>query len=163
MLIRTNIVYKLWVYARGKPITWFEGGTLAACRYPDEKSLRELAASGVSLLINLHERAHAAERLAAYGMTQVHLPVRDFTPPTREQLESGVTAMIAELDAGGRVAVHCGGGLGRTGTLMACYFVARGALAEDAIAQIRTARPGSVETPEQVAAVHAYANAHAST
>jgi atypical dual specificity phosphatase len=150
------------VYARGKPITWFEDGHVAACRYPDAKALEALSRAGVTLVINLHERAHTSERLAQYPMREVHLPVRDFTPPTADQLESGVTAIIAELDAGGRVAVHCGGGLGRTGTLMACYLVARGASAEDAIARIRSARPGSIETTEQVAAVHAYASAHAS-
>jgi atypical dual specificity phosphatase len=56
------------------------------------------------------------------------------------------------------VAVHCGGGLGRTGTLLACYLVsAEGLPADAAIARVRAARPGSVETEDQEQAVRRYA------
>ena len=160
MLNRTDIARKLWVYARGAPVTWFEGGKLAACRYPDDKALQALADAGVTLIVNLHERAHTRELLDRLGVREVHLPVRDFTAPTADQLESGVNAIVSALESGGRVAVHCGGGLGRTGTLVACYLVQKGVDPEAAIAQVRTARPGSIETSEQLASVHAYASAH---
>lgn len=161
MLNCTNIAHKLWLYARTKPVTWFENGRVAACRYPEASALQRLADAGVTLVVNLHERGHARERLDQLGLREIHFPVRDFTPPSPDQLESGVAAIAGELESGGRVAIHCGGGLGRTGTLLAAYFVSRGASAEEAIAQVRAARPGSVETPEQIAAVHAYASAHA--
>jgi atypical dual specificity phosphatase len=82
--------------------------------------------------------------------------VADFTSPSPEQLQAGVKAMREAIDAGERVAVHCGGGLGRTGTLMACYLVARGASADAAIAHVRRMRPGSIETREQEQAVRDY-------
>jgi atypical dual specificity phosphatase len=147
-----------WLHARGDAVTWFEDGRLAACRYPrGEQTLRELAERGVRLVVNLHPRAHAAGTLETLGLVELHLPVADFTPPTEEQLEQGVTAMQEALDAGQGVAVHCGGGLGRTGTLVACYLVRRGASAEEAIALVRRARPGSIETRQQEAAVRAFA------
>jgi atypical dual specificity phosphatase len=147
-----------WLYARGDAVTWFEDGRVAACRYPrSEQKLRELAERGVQLVVNLHPRAHAAGLLEQLGLVELHLPVADFTPPSAEQLEAGVEAMREAVDAGEGVAVHCGGGLGRTGTLMACYLVARGASAEEAIAQVRRMRPGSIETPAQEAAVRAFA------
>ena len=52
--------------------------------------------------------------------------------------------------------MHCGGGLGRTGTLLACYLVRQGLPAAEAIERVRAVRPGSVETRQQAQAVHAY-------
>jgi atypical dual specificity phosphatase len=55
------------------------------------------------------------------------------------------------------VAVHCGAGLGRTGTVVAAYFVTRGMGPREAVAKVRDLRPGSVETAEQERAIEAYA------
>jgi atypical dual specificity phosphatase len=149
---------QIWIYARSKRVTWLEEGRLAACRYPgSDKALHELAERGVTLLINLHERPHSREVLGRHGLTELHLPVRDFTPPTLEQLEHAMAAIEDAIAGGQTVAVHCGGGLGRTGTLLACYLVKRGLGPEEAIARIRTLRPGSVETPQQEQAVKNYA------
>jgi atypical dual specificity phosphatase len=144
-----------------EPVTWFEEGRLAACRYPrNAAALQELADGRVRLVVNLHEQAHDSGRLAAFGMAEVHLPVADFTPPTLAQLETGVVRIREALDGGASVAVHCGAGLGRTGTLVAAFLVAQHAMsADDAIAEVRRRRPGAVETPEQVEAVRIFAAA----
>jgi atypical dual specificity phosphatase len=55
------------------------------------------------------------------------------------------------------VAVHCAAGLGRTGTVLAAYLVARGEEPRAALARVRDLRPGSVETADQERAVEAYA------
>lgn len=138
-------------------LTWLIAGEVAACAYPSSPTLGELAGQGIGTVVNLHERAHEPHVIARHGLTQVHLPVRDFTPPTAEQLAAGVAAIERGLGAGDRVVVHCAAGLGRTGTLLACWLVSRGATPDDAIAQVRAARPGSVETAGQVAAVRAFA------
>jgi atypical dual specificity phosphatase len=136
---------------------WLEE-RLLACPYPrTETVLAWLARVGVTMLVNLHEQAHDPAPLARHGLRQVHLPVPDFTPPTPAQIEEGVATIIRTLAAGGGVAVHCGAGLGRTGTLLACYLVARGHDPSAAIEQVRESRPGSIEMPEQEAAVVAYA------
>ena len=140
--------------------SWVLPGAVLACAYPrDDAALAELRAAGVRLLVNLHRRGHAAPALARHGLAQVHLPTRDFAAPGPAALRAGVRAIEGELARGGRVAVHCGGGRGRTGTLLACLLVARGYAPEAAIACVRRARAGSVETRAQVAAVRAFAAA----
>jgi len=53
--------------------------------------------------------------------------------------------------------VSCYAGIGRTGTVLACYLVHRGEEPAEAIIRVRRLRPGSIETPEQETAVRQYA------
>ena len=140
------------------PGVWLEEGRVFACRYPrGDSALADLARRGISVLVNLHERGHDPSRLVRHGLVEVYVPVKDFSAPSPERIARGIAAITQAVVAGERVAVHCGGGLGRTGTLLACYLVHRGWEAEEAIDRVRAARPGSVETAGQVAAVNAYA------
>ena len=60
-------------------------------------------------------------------------------------------ALRGLLARGGRVLVHCKGGLGRAGSVAARLLVEDGMPAGDAIAAVRAARPGAVETAAQEA------------
>jgi atypical dual specificity phosphatase len=137
---------------------WIVPDQIGACAYPlveaDWAVLRE---ARVDVVVNLHTRAHASAALEQHQVEQVHIPVADLTPPTQAQIEDGLRAIDEALARGRRVVVHCGAGMGRTGTLLACYFVKLGAAPEAAIEMIRARRSGSIETVEQEQAVHAYA------
>ena len=86
------------------------------------------------------------------GMQWRHLPIRDMYPPGecfRRLWPKLGREIITTLQAGQRVFLHCKGGLGRTGTVAACLLIESGMPAEEAIAQVRLARPETIETALQ--------------
>lgn len=99
---------------------WVGGSTdgdRSAPAYPrTDRALDRLAADGVAVIINLHERPHIRARLALHGLREVHVPIRDFAAPIPAQLDAALAAIDVALATAVGVAVHCGGGLGRNGT-----------------------------------------------
>jgi len=87
-----------------------------------------------------------------HGMRWVHLPIVDVSVPKR-RFETRWVAAGADLREiirrGGRVLVHCRGGLGRAGTIAARLLVELGAKPDEAIRAVRHVRPGAIQTPEQ--------------
>ncbi len=139
--------------------SWVIEGELAAMAMPDGRpaDFQELKDRGVGALVDLSEGGWPADMVAGSGLAYVHLPVPDFAPPQPDQVDRFVSFCDERIAQGVAVAAHCVAGLGRTGTLMACYFVHRGMDPQEAIREIRRLRPGSIETPSQERAVHDYA------
>ena len=93
------------------------------------------------------------ERVRTLGLTWWHLPVTDNCAPGPEfeqGWQAAAPALHATLDAGGRVVAHCRAGMGRTGMIAARLLIERGMSADEAIASVRRARPGTIENAEQV-------------
>ncbi len=112
-----------------------------------------LADEQIALLVGLRLDPVDDADLVAHGLDYLHLPIEDFHAPTLEQQEAFVAAVRERLASGQRVGVHCTAGLGRTGTMLATWFVAEGMSPADAIDHVRQLRPGSIETDEQEQAV----------
>jgi atypical dual specificity phosphatase len=141
--------------------TWIEKPLLGAMAQP--QSLAEyqwLREHGVQLVISFSEDPPPRHWINEAGLFSLHIPVVDMHPPSQKQIELCLTAIRKAHKQDLGVALHCSAGLGRTGTMVACYFVEQGLGARDAITRVRRLRPGSVETDEQADAIAEFARRH---
>ena len=136
---------------------WLFENKLAAMAYPQsEDAFTLLYQIGIRAVLNLSETPLPYEAPNTLGLLTRHIPIADFSAPTLQQAKEAVTVISSCLDRNMPVAVHCLAGLGRTGTILACYLVRMEMPANNAIIVIREWRPGSIEGPEQEAVVYEY-------
>jgi protein tyrosine phosphatase (PTP) superfamily phosphohydrolase (DUF442 family) len=93
---------------------------------PSDTDYRALAAAGVATVVDLRAEDGLADPdalLTELGLTRVVIPIRDGQAPRAEQVGRFLDAVSASV---GTVYVHCGAGVGRTGTMVAAYRVAQG-------------------------------------
>ena len=123
----------------------------------DLRAIRDWGAATLVTLMEPEELhrvgvADIGETAEALGLDWYHLPIPDFQAPGpafAERWPLYGLRLRRLLRSGGRVAIHCRGGFGRTGTLAARLLVELGVAPRDAIAAVRTARPGAIETAAQ--------------
>jgi len=122
------------------------GGALEA--FADDLPL--LAHAGIGAVVCLLNIPGDAAVYSSAGFGYYLMPIPDGAAPSVQQF-IGFLQFVREQRALGRIiAVHCAAGLGRTGTVLAGYLIATGLGVEAAISHIRAARPGAIETSEQV-------------
>jgi atypical dual specificity phosphatase len=137
--------------------SWIDEPHLAACAEPGgQEQLAWLRREGVDILVTLTEEPLPRTWVDAAGLLSVHVPVPDMDVPAVDQIEQVISVIDKAKAAGMGVAVHCLAGRGRTGTVLAAYFVHRGLSAREAIQKVRDLRPGSIEVPEQEDAIRAF-------
>lgn len=150
-------------YALAMNFGWLEDCRLAGCRGPrSDRDLRFLFSMGIRALVRLaheEETGITEHDVQQNGLQDCYEPVRDFTPPNQGQIDRVVGFIFHAIEEGKAVAVSCGAGCGRTGTILACYLVSLGRTAEEAIEELLSKRPVSREVlrvPGQKEAVEAF-------
>jgi len=74
-----------------------------------------------------------------------------------EKIDSAVEFIHNQIQNNQSVMVHCAAGLGRAGTILACYFIKYEKYsATQAIEKIRSERPGSIQSDVQELAISYY-------
>jgi atypical dual specificity phosphatase len=138
--------------------SWVEKPLLAALARPTEpEHFAWLRQQGIEVLLSLTEDRPRRDWAEDAGLLVFHEPLEDMEAPSQDQLDRCVSAIRKATARNMGVAVHCGAGLGRTGVVLAAYFVTQGLTAANAIARVRRLRPGSVETDEQAESVELFA------
>lgn len=135
---------------------WIQRNQLAATPRPgltadlvhDLKALRKVQ---IDHLVTLEESKTVPEDIAATeGISITHMPIDDMQPPTdKEQTLELMQEIQHRIEQGERVAVHCRGGLGRTGTILASYLVFSGMKPEQAINKVRCADQRMIQSSGQ--------------
>ncbi len=152
-------------------------GFLLVLPRPEGRPLRharQLARHGITALVSLLAVAEARELgcdLAALARACRRCailwraaPIADFAPPgpAFERVWRALGPRLHRLVRTGRgVALHCRAGLGRSGTVAARLLIELGLPPAEAIARVRTARPGAIETAGQLAHLEALARPRA--
>jgi hypothetical protein len=138
---------------------WVRDGLFCAGQYPgdlnpatrDDK-LKNLLDCGIRRVINLMEPgetdscgqpfapyvARLKELASELGMTVecLNMPVRDGSVPSPEVLSEVLATIGLALERGEPVYLHCWGGHGRTGTIVACHLIRQGNTPEQAIREV---------------------------
>ena len=152
-----------WLWGRGWPkitgVPFFESSRITPEVYVGaqfgRRGKQALLDEGITGVVNMRvEYDDAAHGLAL--PEYCHLPTVDDDAPTVAHLQTGVDFMRRVIGKGGKVYIHCKGGIGRAPTMAAAYFISEGRSVDEAIALIKETRPFINITPPQLAALHEY-------
>lgn len=87
----------------------------------------------------------------------LHVPTEDLSAPDIEQIDDAVDFIHERINHNEPVMVHCAAGIGRTGTILACYLIKyQKYSAKNAIEKVRKERPGSIQSERQEIVVELY-------
>jgi atypical dual specificity phosphatase len=170
-----------WIYGHitGKPtnFNWVIEGKLAGSGLPSSsKEIRWLAKQqGIRSIVTIKEKPLPSEWFgSSTGINSnstnnddnnpkidyFHISIEDYGVPSVEELDYVVNYITRQIDKGKPVMVHCSGGRGRTGTILAAYLIKneKGDMnAEQAIKKINKIRGGeSIQSKDQERIVFDY-------
>jgi len=114
---------------------------------------------GIKVVISLVPLTQdVKEKLKQLGIKNYTLPVEGLSAPPIEELARIIDIIWTHVKRKEKILVHCLMGCGRTGTVLAAYLVSKGMGPAEAIDELRSKRPCSIETQQQYDTVWFYSS-----
>ncbi|MFI3262528.1 MAG: ADP-ribosylglycohydrolase family protein [Rikenellaceae bacterium] len=126
--------------------------------------------AGIVEFIDLTQDKHLKpyNKFVHGGMEYNNFPIQDVSVPSQPEYMYDIVSYINRaIEREHKTYIHCWGGVGRTGTVVACYFVYKGDTAEQALMKLAVLwkscekskrKPNSPETNEQLVFVYKFAD-----
>ena len=152
-----------WIYGRmiNKPtnFSWVIEDILAGSGMPMTYfQFLWVVAHGIKAIVTIREVPLPTQWFSdGNSVDYFHLRVEDYGAPSLEEMDNTVDYIQQRISNKKPVMVHCAAGRGRTGTILAAYFIKKENLtADQAIEKIRNIRPGSIQSDRQEMALYMY-------
>ena len=142
--------------------SWVIPTVLAGISIPKRKEeIEAFKFMNIGLVVSVLEEETLDPSWFDNDIKNIHYDVVNYCPPTMNDLLEIIEEMENVIKMGKGVVVHCGGGVGRAGSVLACFIIKHGLTGEikentypvmsgsEAIAKIRELRPKSIETEKQ--------------
>lgn len=149
---------------QGDGIWWLVPGLLCGMSRPGlvadaATQFRRLSERGVGILVCLEERfSYTLDGVREEGLEHRHFSVPDMAPPSFNQAVDLCRVAEPAIRANRGIALHCRGGLGRTGTALAAILIWFGDASAQAIAKVREAEPHAIQSVAQSRFLHEFAD-----
>ncbi|MEX1053170.1 MAG: dual specificity protein phosphatase 23 [Nitrosopumilaceae archaeon] len=152
----------LWRKVHGKitrkptNFSWFINKELAGSGMPTSSTeLEWVIKQGVKSVITMTE--NPLPESWVQNVKYLHMPTEDFSAPDMEKIDHTIDFIRERIKNGEPTMVHCAAGVGRTGTILACYLIKyHNFSVKDAIDKVRKERPGSIQSESQEIAIGLY-------
>ena len=142
-------------------LDWVTAQLAVGGRFPVEATARLARELGITRVVDVRgECCDDEEILRRHGIVLLSLPTQDRCAVSQKMLDDGVAWVLAQLDAGHRVHIHCEYGIGRSALLALCVLVARGIAALEALRRVKQARWKVSPSPEQLGAFRTWVERH---